>query len=100
MKKALVIGLALLAALAAVISLAVMLGAESLPVMSMNQQQSSIFYEIRLPRVLLAACVGGSLAVVGDAALARARSDEYQRRSLDRPFRKGPTPALERWLSG
>ncbi len=42
-----------------------MLGAESLPVFALNEQQRSILFDIRLPRILLGACVGASLAVAG-----------------------------------
>lgn len=42
-----------------------MLGAERLPLFDLNDQQQSILYDIRLPRILLGACVGASLAVAG-----------------------------------
>lgn len=42
-----------------------MLGAERLPLFDLNEQQRSIFYDIRLPRILLGASVGASLAVAG-----------------------------------
>ncbi len=48
-----------------VIAAAAMLGAERLPLFDLNEQQRSILYDIRLPRILLGACVGGSLAVAG-----------------------------------
>ncbi len=44
---------------------AAMLGAERLPLFDLNEQQRSILYDIRLPRILLGACVGASLAVAG-----------------------------------
>ena len=44
---------------------AAMLGAERLPFFDLNEQQRSILYDIRLPRILLGACVGASLAVAG-----------------------------------
>lgn len=44
---------------------AAMLGAESLSIFALNDQQRSILYDIRLPRILLGACVGASLAVAG-----------------------------------
>jgi iron complex transport system permease protein len=44
---------------------AAMLGAERLPLFDLNDQQRSILYDIRLPRILLGACVGASLAVAG-----------------------------------
>jgi iron complex transport system permease protein len=55
----------LLALLAGALAAAAFLGAERLPMSGMNEQQASIFYEIRLPRILLGACVGASLAVAG-----------------------------------
>lgn len=55
----------LLAALIVVLIGAAMLGAERLPLFDLNEQQRSILYDIRLPRILLAACVGASLAVAG-----------------------------------
>lgn len=42
-----------------------MLGAERLPIFDLNDQQRSILFDIRLPRILLGACVGASLAVAG-----------------------------------
>jgi len=44
---------------------AAMLGAERLPIFDLNEQQRSILFDIRLPRILLGACVGASLAVAG-----------------------------------
>lgn len=64
-RKAIIIGAIFLAALAASIILAVLLGAERLPIFDLTEQQASILYDIRLPRVLLGACVGASLAVAG-----------------------------------
>ena len=65
MKRALVIGGLLSVGLLAVLVLAAMLGAESLPLTGLNDQQRSILYDIRLPRIMLGACVGASLAVAG-----------------------------------
>jgi len=48
-----------------VLILAALLGAERLPIFDLNEQQRSILYDIRLPRILLGACVGASLAVAG-----------------------------------
>lgn len=42
-----------------------MLGAERLPIFDLDDQQRSILFDIRLPRILLGACVGASLAVAG-----------------------------------
>lgn len=36
-----------------------------MPIFALNEQQASILFDIRLPRVFLAACVGASLAVAG-----------------------------------
>src|SRR5690349_3279029 len=44
---------------------AAMFGAERLPLTGLNEQQSSILFDIRIPRILLGACVGASLAVAG-----------------------------------
>jgi iron complex transport system permease protein len=42
-----------------------MLGAERLPLTGLTEQQRSILFDIRIPRILLGACVGASLAVAG-----------------------------------
>src|SRR5215203_5700112 len=42
-----------------------MLGAERLPLTGLTEQQRSILFDIRLPRILLGACVGASLAIAG-----------------------------------
>jgi iron complex transport system permease protein len=42
-----------------------MLGSESLNFASLTEQQKTILFDIRLPRILLGACVGASLAVAG-----------------------------------
>lgn len=64
-RKAITIGAILLAALAVAMILAVLLGAERLSLFDLNEQQASILFDIRLPRILLGACVGASLAVAG-----------------------------------
>jgi iron complex transport system permease protein len=51
--------------LVVVLIAAAMLGAERLPLFDLNEQQRSILFDIRLPRILLGACVGASLAVAG-----------------------------------
>ena len=63
--KAIKIGAVLVVTLAAVLGLATMLGAERLPMFGLNEQQWSILFDIRVPRILLGACVGASLAVAG-----------------------------------
>jgi iron complex transport system permease protein len=55
----------LVAALILALAIASMLGAERLPLLDLNEQQRSILFDIRLPRIALAACVGASLAVAG-----------------------------------
>lgn len=65
MNRKITITLILSAALAAVLVLAATLGSERLTLLDLNEQQRSIFYDIRLPRILLGACVGASLAVAG-----------------------------------
>ena len=57
-------GLLLLALILVLIG-AAMLGAERIPLFDMNDQQRSILFDIRLPRILLGACVGASLAIAG-----------------------------------
>lgn len=49
------------------LGLAVSIGSERLSLLDLTQQQRTILYDIRVPRILLAACVGASLAVAGAA---------------------------------
>ncbi len=60
-KYGVLLGVAFLVAL----GLAIVFGAERLSLFDLNEQQSSILYDIRLPRIILGACVGASLAVAG-----------------------------------
>jgi iron complex transport system permease protein len=62
------------AMLAAAIAVALMLGSESIAVTQMTDQQRAILFDIRMPRVLLGACVGASLAVAGAALQALLRN--------------------------
>lgn len=64
-QRSIIIGAALLAALALALFIAMLFGAERLSIFDLNEQQSSILFDIRLPRILLGACVGASLAVAG-----------------------------------
>ncbi len=64
-KRAIRLGSILGLLLVVVLAAAAMLGAESLPLFDLNEQQSSILFDIRIPRILLGACVGASLAVAG-----------------------------------
>ena len=61
----LLVGGGLLLLLLIVLFGAALLGAERLPLFDLNEQQRSILFDIRLPRILLGACVGASLAVAG-----------------------------------
>lgn len=58
-------GVGLLILLALALFAAVLLGSENLSFFDLNEQQRAILYQIRLPRVLLGASVGASLAVAG-----------------------------------
>lgn len=64
----------MLASLAATLTFALALGSESLSLFDLSETQSAIFFDIRLPRVLLAACVGASLAVAGASLQALLRN--------------------------
>jgi len=44
---------------------AALLGSERLSFFDLNEQQQTILFDIRLPRILLGACVGASLALAG-----------------------------------
>jgi iron complex transport system permease protein len=57
--------LILTAILAVSIVVASMLGAERVSLFSMDEPQRSILFDIRVPRILLGACVGASLALAG-----------------------------------
>jgi iron complex transport system permease protein len=48
-----------------VLVVAAMFGAERLSLFDLSEQQRSILFDIRVPRVFLAACVGASLAAAG-----------------------------------
>ena len=64
-RRAISLGGVLVLLLVIVLIGAAMLGAERLPLFDLNEQQRSILYDIRLPRILLGACVGASLAIAG-----------------------------------
>ena len=57
--------LLLAAGLAVSLALAVAFGSESLSFSNLTDEQRTILFDIRIPRVLLAACVGASLAAAG-----------------------------------
>lgn len=64
-KRAILFAAGLILLLFAVLFAAAMLGAEPLSIFDLSAEQSSILFDIRLPRILLGACVGASLAVAG-----------------------------------
>lgn len=64
----------LTAALGLALLLAVSVGSEQFSIFSLDEQQSSILFDVRLPRVLLGACVGASLAVAGASLQALLRN--------------------------
>ena len=53
--------------LAVVLIIATAFGSEQLSFFALNDQQRTILFDIRIPRVLLGACVGAALAVSGAA---------------------------------
>jgi iron complex transport system permease protein len=55
----------LAAGLAVSLALAVAFGSEQLSFLDLTNEQRAILFDIRIPRVLLAACVGASLAAAG-----------------------------------
>jgi iron complex transport system permease protein len=64
----------LAALLAVVLVLAAAVGSERLDLLDLSSPQRAILFDIRLPRVLLGACVGASLAVAGAALQALLRN--------------------------
>jgi iron complex transport system permease protein len=60
-------GAALLVLLAITIFIAALLGSEKLLFFELNEQQKTILFDIRLPRILLGATVGASLALAGSS---------------------------------
>ncbi len=58
-------GVGLLFLLVLAICIAALLGSERLSFFDLNEQQETILFDIRLPRILLGACVGASLALAG-----------------------------------
>lgn len=67
-------GAALLLMLALTIIIAAVFGSENLSFYALDEQQRAILYDIRLPRILLGACVGASLAVAGASLQALLRN--------------------------
>ncbi|MGI8638844.1 MAG: FecCD family ABC transporter permease [Pyrinomonadaceae bacterium] len=65
MKKKISILIILFVALVIALFIAALLGSEKLLFFDLNEQQHAILFDIRLPRILLGACVGASLALAG-----------------------------------
>ena len=74
LKNRLAIWIVLLSALVVSLILGVSLGSERLSIFDLDATQSAIFFDIRLPRVLLGACVGASLAAAGASLQALLRN--------------------------
>ena len=67
-------GSILLFALLLTLLLAAALGSEKLSFLDLSENERAILFDIRLPRILLGACVGASLAVAGAALQALLRN--------------------------
>ena len=65
MKSRIKIALLLISLLAAALVVALAVGSEKISFSDMSAQESAILFDIRMPRVFLAACVGASLAAAG-----------------------------------
>ncbi len=63
--KSLRFGLILIVLLGLTIFIAALLGSEKLSFFDLNEQQKTILFDIRLPRILLGASIGASLALAG-----------------------------------
>ncbi len=74
MKRRIVTWVVLLIALVLVLVVGLSIGSERLSFLNLSDVQSAIFFDIRLPRVLLGACVGASLAVAGASLQALLRN--------------------------
>ena len=59
------LGITLFLSLLLTIFIASLLGSEKLSFFELNESQQAILFDIRLPRILVGACVGASLAVAG-----------------------------------
>ena len=68
------IWIVLVAGLLLTLSIAVSIGSQQLSLFDLDDTQRAIFFDIRLPRVLLAACVGASLATAGASLQALLRN--------------------------
>lgn len=67
-------GVGLIGLLIIAIIIAVFLGSEKLAIFGLTESQTAILFDIRLPRILLGACVGASLAIAGASLQALLRN--------------------------
>ncbi len=67
-------GVGLIALLIFAIFIAILLGSEKLSFFELTESQAAILYDVRLPRILLGACVGASLAIAGASLQALLRN--------------------------
>jgi iron complex transport system permease protein len=74
LKKRTGVWILLIAALALALLAAISVGSERLSLFDLTDQQRTILFDIRMPRVLLGACVGASLAVAGASLQALLRN--------------------------
>ncbi|HKP69316.1 MAG TPA: iron ABC transporter permease [Pyrinomonadaceae bacterium] len=72
--RSVLIWIVLAASLLMTLAVAVSIGSQQLTLFDLDDTQRAIFFDIRLPRVLLAACVGASLAVAGASLQALLRN--------------------------
>lgn len=72
--KSIRFGVGLIVLLAVSITFAVFLGSAKLSVFDLSESQAAILYDIRLPRILLGACIGASLAIAGASLQALLRN--------------------------
>jgi len=68
------LGVILFLSLLLTIFIASLLGSEKLSFFELNESQQAILFDIRLPRILVGACVGASLAVAGASLQALLRN--------------------------
>lgn len=73
-KSRAIIWIILSASLIAAVVLGLSVGSERLSIFDLSGTQAAIFFDIRLPRVLLGACVGASLAAAGASLQALLRN--------------------------
>lgn len=74
LERRLLIWIVMLGSLVATLGIALAFGSERIQLFDLSEAQRAIFFDIRLPRVLLAACVGASLAVAGASLQALLRN--------------------------